>query len=394
MKKPLSIILRPKNFDDFIGHSEVITESFKQRVREGKVPNIIIWGPPGSGKTTLAEVIKNESKLNFIRVSGAETGIKELRVIIDNAKREKEFFQKETILFIDEIHRLDRKEQDFLLSFVENKDIILIGATTENPYFTIVPPLLSRCFLIILEPFKTEEMKVILERALKFLENIDLDFVAKEFLIEISNGDARFMLNVLESIKDEYKDEKIKIGFDELKKFLITKKIKFDKKEEHYNLISALIKSIRGSDPDASLYYLMRLIEGGEDLRFITRRLIILASEDIGLADPLALVIATSGAEAVERVGLPEAKLILSEVVLYLSKAPKDNRVLKAQEKVLEIIEKYGNLPVPLHLRNPVLKGLKELGWGEGYKYPHDHPGEKIDYLPDEIKDQKFFEEK
>lgn len=394
MKKPLSILLRPKNFDEFIGHKDIINEQFKQKVREGNVPNLIIWGPPGSGKTTLAEVIKNESKLNFIRVSGAETGIKELRVIIDNAKREKEFFQKETILFIDEIHRLDRKEQDFLLSFVENKDIILIGATTENPYFTIVPPLLSRCFLIILEPFKIEEMKDILERALKFLENIDLDFITKEFLFEISNGDARFMLNVLESIKDEYKDEKIKIGFDELKKFLITKKIKFDKKEEHYNLISALIKSIRGSDPDASLYYLMRLIEGGEDLRFISRRLIILASEDIGLAEPLALVIATSGAEAVERVGLPEAKLILSEVTLYLSKAPKDNRVLKAQEKVLEAIEKYGNLPVPLHLRNPILKGLKELGWGEGYKYPHDHPNEKINYLPDEIKDKKFFEEK
>lgn len=394
MKKPLSIILRPKNFDEFIGHKDIINEQFKQKVKEGNVPNLIIWGPPGSGKTTLSEVIKNESKLNFIRVSGAETGIKELRIIIDNAKREKEFFQKETILFIDEIHRLDRKEQDFLLSFVENKDIILIGATTENPYFTIVPPLLSRCFLIILEPFKFEEMKDILERALKFLENIDLDFVAKEFLIEISNGDARFLLNVLENIKDEYKDEKIKIGFDELKKFLITKKIKFDKKEEHYNLISALIKSIRGSDPDASLYYLMRLIEGGEDLRFITRRLIILASEDIGLSDPFALVIASSGAEAVERVGLPEAKLILSEVVLYLSKAPKDNRVLKAQEKVLEAIEKYGNLPVPFHLRNPVLKDLKELGWGEGYKYPHDHLDEKIDYLPDEIKDKKFFEEK
>lgn len=394
MKKPLSILLRPKNFDEFIGHKEIINESFKQRVREGKVANLIIWGPPGSGKTTLAEVIKNESKLNFIRVSGAETGIKELRVIIDNAKIEKEFFQKETILFIDEIHRLDRKEQDFLLSFVENRDIILIGATTENPYFTIVPPLLSRCFLIILEPFKFNEMIEILENALKFLENIEIDDVAKDFLIEISNGDARFMLNVLENIKDEYKDKKIKIDVENLKNFLITKKIKFDKKEEHYNLISALIKSIRGSDPDASLYYLMRLIEGGEDLRFISRRLIILASEDIGLADPLALVIATSGAEAVERVGLPEAKLILSEVVLYLSKAPKDNRVLKAQEKVLEVLEKYGNLPVPLHLRNPVLKGLRELGWGEGYKYPHDYPDEKIDYLPDEIKDQKFFEEK
>ncbi|MCX8095816.1 MAG: replication-associated recombination protein A [Caldisericia bacterium] len=394
MKKPLSIILRPKNFDEFIGHKDIIDDTFKEKIKSGFVPHLLIWGPPGSGKTTLAEIIKNESKLNFIRVSGAETGIKELRIIIENAKREKEFFQKETILFIDEIHRLDRKEQDFLLSFVENRDIVLIGATTENPYFTIVPPLLSRCFLIILEPFNDEEMNKILDRSLNFLGNIEIEDDAKRFLIEISKGDARFMINILENIKDEYKDEKVKINYENLKKFLITKKIKFDKKEEHYNLISALIKSIRGSDPDASLYYLMRLIEGGEDLRFITRRLIILASEDIGLSDPLALIIATSGAEAVERVGLPEAKLILSEIVLYLAKAPKDNRVLKAQEKVLEIIEKFGNLPVPLHLRNPVLKGLKELHWGEGYKYPHDHPNEKIDYLPEEIKDKKFFEEK
>jgi putative ATPase len=394
MRKPLSILLRPKNFDEYIGQKEVINDNFKNRIKRGDVPNLIIWGPPGSGKTTLAEVIKNESNFNFIRVSGAETGIKELRVIIDNAKREKEFFQKETILFIDEIHRLDRKEQDFLLSFVENRDIILIGATTENPYFTIVPPLLSRCFLIILTPFKNEEMNEILNRALNFLKNIKFDDKSKEFLIEISNGDARFMLNVLESLEEDFKNKEREIKLENLKEFLSTKKIKFDKKEEHYNLISALIKSIRGSDPDASLYYLFRLIEGGEDLRFITRRLIILASEDIGLSDPMALIIATIGADAVERVGLPEAKLILTEIVLYLARASKDNRVLRSMENALEIIEKFGELPVPLHLRNPVLNSLKKLGWGEGYKYPHDHPDEKIEYLPEEIKDKKIFEEK
>ncbi len=394
MRKPLSILLRPKNFDEYIGQKEVINDNFKNRIKREDVPNLIIWGPPGSGKTTLAEVIKNESNFNFIRVSGAETGIKELRVIIDNAKREKEFFQKETILFIDEIHRLDRKEQDFLLSFVENRDIILIGATTENPYFTIVPPLLSRCFLIILTPFKNEEMNEILNRALNFLKNIKFDDKSKEFLIEISNGDARFMLNVLESLEEDFKNKETIIKLENLKEFLSTKKIKFDKKEEHYNLISALIKSIRGSDPDASLYYLFRLIEGGEDLRFITRRLIILASEDIGLSDPMALIIATIGADAVERVGLPEAKLILTEIVLYLARAPKDNRVLRSMENALEIIEKFGELPVPLHLRNPVLNSLKKLGWGEGYKYPHDHPDEKIEYLPEEIKDKKIFEEK
>lgn len=394
MRKPLSILLRPKNFDEYIGQKEVINDNFKNRIKRGDVPNLIIWGPPGSGKTTLAEVIKNESNFNYIRVSGAETGIKELRIIIDNAKREKEFFQKETILFIDEIHRLDRKEQDFLLSFVENRDIILIGATTENPYFTIVPPLLSRCFLIILTPFKNEEMNEILNRALNFLKNIKFDDKSKEFLIEISNGDARFMLNVLESLEEDFKNKETIIKLENLKEFLSTKKIKFDKKEEHYNLISALIKSIRGSDPDASLYYLFRLIEGGEDLRFITRRLIILASEDIGLSDPMALIIATIGADAVERVGLPEAKLILTEIVLYLARAPKDNRVLRSMENALEIIEKFGELPVPLHLRNPVLNSLKKLGWGEGYKYPHDHPDEKIEYLPEEIKDKKIFEEK
>jgi len=394
MKKPLSIILRPKNFDEFIGHKEILTESFKEKIRKGDIPHIIMWGPPGSGKTTLSEVIKNESNLNFVRVSGAESGIKELRVIIDNAKREKEFFQKETILFIDEIHRLDRKEQDFLLSFVENRDIILIGATTENPYFTIVSPLLSRCFLVILKPYDYSEMNEILERSLKYLENLKIDEDTKKFLIEISYGDARFILNVLESLKDEVGNKEVQISYEDINRFLSTKKIKFDKKEEHYNLISALIKSIRGSDADAALYYLFRLVEGGEDLKFITRRLIILASEDIGLSDPMALVVAKSGAEAVERVGLPEAKLILSEIVLYLSKAPKDNRVLRSMENAIKLVEKFGELPVPLHLRNPVLKGLEDLGWGKGYKYPHNHKDEKIKYLPDEIKDIKIFEDK
>ncbi|MBP7139661.1 MAG: replication-associated recombination protein A [Caldisericia bacterium] len=394
MKKPLSIILRPKNFYEFVGHKEILTESFKEKIRKGDIPHIIMWGPPGSGKTTLSEVIKNESNLNFVRVSGAESGIKELRVIIDNAKKEKEFFQKETILFIDEIHRLDRKEQDFLLSFVENRDIILIGATTENPYFTIVSPLLSRCFLIILKPYDYSEMNEILERSLKYLKNLKIDEDTKKFLIEISYGDARFILNVLDSLKDEVGDKEVQISYEDINRFLSTKKIKFDKREEHYNLISALIKSIRGSDADAALYYLFRLVEGGEDLRFITRRLIILASEDIGLSDPTALVIANSGAEAVERVGLPEAKLILSEVVLYLSKAPKDNRVLRSMENAIKLVEKFGELPVPLHLRNPVLKGLENLGWGKGYKYPHNHKDEKIEYLPDEIKDIKIFEDK
>ncbi|RLD15433.1 MAG: replication-associated recombination protein A [Caldiserica bacterium] len=386
MKKPLSMRIRPKTFDEFVGHKDVLTRDFKEKIRSGNVFHLILWGPPGSGKTTLALLIEKESGLDLIRVSGAEVGIKDIRKIIEEAKKKREFFKKETILFIDEIHRLNRKEQDFLLSFVENRDIVLIGATTENPYFYIVPPLLSRCFLIELSPYSEEEMKSILEKGLKET-GIELNGEAKDFIVELSRGDARFLLNILESLEGDIKKSFTK---EEIQKFVLSKRIKFDKVEEHYNLISALIKSIRGSDPDASLYYLMRLIEGGEDLNFITRRLIILSSEDIGLSDPFSLVLATSGAEAVERVGLPEAKLILSELVLYLSKAPKSNKVLTAMKLALEDVKKYGNIPVPLHLRNPSVKGLKEIGWGKGYIYPHDHPEKKIEYLPKELKGKKY----
>jgi len=386
MKKPLSIRIRPKTFDEFVGHKDILTRDFKEKIRSGNVFHLILWGPPGSGKTTLALLIEKESGLDLIRVSGAEVGIKDIRKIIEEAKKKKEFFKKETILFIDEIHRLNRKEQDFLLSFVENRDIVLIGATTENPYFYIVPPLLSRCFLIELSLYSEEEMRSILEKGLKET-GIELNGEAKDFIVELSKGDARFLLNILESLEGDIKKSFTK---EEIQKFVLSKRIKFDKVEEHYNLISALIKSIRGSDPDASLYYLMRLIEGGEDLNFITRRLIILSSEDIGLSDPFSLVLATSGAEAVERVGLPEAKLILSELVLYLSKAPKSNKVLTAMKLALEDVKKYGNIPVPLHLRNPSVKGLKEIGWGKGYIYPHDHPEKKIEYLPKELKGRKY----
>ena len=388
MKKPLSIRIRPKTFDEFVGHKDVLTRDFKEKIRSGNVFHLILWGPPGSGKTTLALLIEKESGLDLIRVSGAEVGIKDIRKIIEEAKKKKEFFKKETILFIDEIHRLTRKEQDFLLSFVENRDIVLIGATTENPYFYIVPPLLSRCFLIELSPYSEEEMRIILEKGLKET-GIELNGEAKDFIVELSRGDARFLLNILESLEGDINKSFTK---EEIKNFVLSKRIKFDKVEEHYNLISALIKSIRGSDPDASLYYLMRLIEGGEDLNFITRRLIILSSEDIGLSDPFSLVLATSGAEAVERVGLPEAKLILSEIVLYLSKAPKSNKVLTAMKLALDDVKKYGNVPVPLHLRNPSVKGLKEIGWGEGYIYPHDHPEKKIEYLPKELKGRKYLD--
>lgn len=397
---PLAERVRPKTLDEFVGQEHLLgkEKALRKLLEQRKIFSMILWGPPGSGKTTLAKLISEIIKADFYQISAVSSGVKEIREIIQAAE---ENFKKNkyTILFIDEIHRFNKAQQDSLLHSIENGIITLIGATTENPSFEIIPPLLSRCRVYVLKPHSDEDLKRILRHAIskdEYLSSLHFDFIDEDYLVKNSNGDARILLNTLEVAIElaKTKGENLRIDKDIIQEALQKKKIDYDKLgEEHYNLISAFIKSIRGSDPDAAVYYLARMLEGGEDPLFIARRMVILAAEDIGNASPNALVLATSTFQACHFVGMPEARIILSQCATYLASQPKSNAAYLAIEKASEDVRNLPNYPVPLHLRNPVTKLMKELDYGRDYKYAHNYDDHFVqeNYLPEELKGKQYY---
>lgn len=400
---PLADRLRPRNLSEFVGQEHLVGQGkiLRQLIEKNEIPSMIFWGPPGSGKTTLAKIIAQEIEANFIQLSAVESGVNEIKNILERCK--KSLFPK-TILFIDEIHRFNKAQQAIFLSPVEKGEIILIGATTENPSFEIIPPLLSRCQVFLFYPLSFNHIATIIKNALTDKERglgkykIKIDRRALNLLIQMSNGDARIPLNALEIALKITKPDREKIyhlSLEIIKEALQHKTLFYDKKgDEHYQVISAFIKSLRGSDPDAALYWLARMIKAGEDPRFIARRMVIFASEDVGNADPQALIIAVAAAQAVEFVGLPEAEINLAQATTYLATAPKSNASYSALLKAKEDVERTLNLPVPLHLRNAPTQLLKKMGYGKDYLYPHNFPREKIkqEYLPKELKGRKYYQ--
>ena len=396
----LAYRLRPQNFKEFFGQEYLVGKDklIKKMIESGNLFSMIFWGPPGSGKTTLAFLISKETSADFHAISGVSAGKDDLRKIIAVANENK-LIGRKTILFIDEIHRWNKAQQDVLLPYVENGLIILIGATTENPSFEVISPLLSRCRVFVLKSLTEENLAKIIDRALtdaengmaKYKKSIEKD--AKELLIRLSGGDARIMLNALEIAITNFHEKKITPEI--IKEVFQTRSAGlYDKKaDEHYNIISAFIKSMRGSDPDAALYYLMRMLENGEDPKFIARRMIIFASEDIGLADRGALIQANEAFEAVHKVGMPESQLILAHIVIYLAKAPKSRTVPNAMMKAKQAVYEFPNEPIPLHLRNAPTKLMKNLGYAKNYSWSNNYVGptsENLSFLPEKLKDKKF----
>lgn len=401
---PLAERIRPNTLAEFIGQEHILGEgkSLRQLIEKDEVPSLIFWGPPGSGKTTLARLIANQTNSDFFQLSAVSSGIKEVREVVDYAEKNIRYKNKRTILFIDEIHRFNKAQQDALLHSVEDGVITLIGATTENPSFEVISPLLSRCRIYTLEPLSKRDLIKILQRAIetdKFMKSqkILMNEEVIDYLILLSGGDARIMLNGFETcIKlsaSNSSGEKI-ITKELVESALQKKAVQYDKAgEEHYNIISAFIKSIRGSDPDAAVYWLARMIEAGEDPKFIARRMIILASEDIGNADPYALTLATSCFTAIDYVGMPEGRIILAQTATYLASVPKSNSSYKAIEEAIADVRNLPSNPVPLHLRNAPTKLMKELGYADEYKYAHDFKENFVEqqYLPDNLKDKIYY---
>ncbi|AEH50232.1 replication-associated recombination protein A [Pseudothermotoga thermarum] len=395
---PLAERVRPKDLDDLVGQSHVMGKDgiLRKALEKGTIFSCILYGPPGCGKSSIGELIRKYVNAEFYMLSGAFHGANEIKQILTRAQEMKKY-GKQTVLFIDEIHRLNKSQQDVLLSKVEDGTIILVGATTENPSFEIIPPLLSRCRVIFLKPLSNDELVQIMKRALLVDEkissyNITVIDNALKAIAQMSQGDARFALNTLEMAVENARIFNLSVVDVENLQKLIGSKAASYSKEDHYDFASAFIKSLRGSDPDAALYYMIRMIESGEDPRFIARRMVILASEDIGLADPMALLVAIAAAQAVEYVGLPECVLNLAQAAIYLAAAPKSNSVYLAVERAKRIVKQTANVQVPLFLRNPVTKLMKEAGYGEGYIYPHEAGGfVKRNYLPDELKKVKIY---
>jgi putative ATPase len=402
---PLAARMRPSTFDNFVGQEHLVGQDrlLRKATESGQLPSIIFWGPPGSGKTTLAYIIANTTESHFSSISAVSSGVADLRRIIEEAKKRRQLYQQKTIVFIDEIHRFNKAQQDAILPFIEDGTVTLIGATTENPSFEVISPLLSRSRVLTLNPLSEKELSIILRRALKDkasglgkLEVIVAED-AFEYIIMMSNNDARVALNTIELASvttPPNNDGKRYITINIVEDALQRRILNYDKQgEQHYDIISALHKSLRGSDPDAALYWLARMIEAGEDPMYIARRLAIAASEDVGLADPIALVVAMSAQQAVHFIGMPEAYLALAEAVVYLATAPKSNSVYRAYSLVTKELHKGLNEPVPIHLRNPVTPLMSQLGYGKDYKYAHNYPEHYVEqqYLPDSLKGIRFY---
>lgn len=402
--QPLAERLRPRDLDDFCGQDHLLGKNavLRRLIDSGNIPSLILWGPPGVGKTTLATIIANNLKRPFFHLSAVHSGVKDVRETIDKARKQQFFSQPNPILFIDEIHRFSKSQQDSLLGAVEQGIITLIGATTENPSFEVISPLLSRCQVYVMNPLSESELTSLLNRALKkdhYLSGYDIEIRENEALLRISGGDARKLFNALELVvsseTNETGSEKIIIDNEKVLRHVQRNIALYDKNgEKHYDIISAFIKSMRGSDPNASVYWLARMVEGGEDPKFIARRMLILAAEDIGLANPNALLLAQACFDAVNVIGWPESRIILSETAIYLASSPKSNASYMAIEKATKAVNEKGDLPVPLHLRNAPTKLMKDLGYHKDYKYAHAYEGNFVrdNYLPEGLEGTRFYD--
>lgn len=399
MVKPLAERMRPSTLEEYIGQKHLVGKNavLRNMIEAGRISSFILWGPPGVGKTTLALIIANQLKVPFYTLSAVTSGVKDVRDVIDKARKGTFFNQGNPILFIDEIHRFSKSQQDSLLGAVEQGIVTLIGATTENPSFEVIRPLLSRCQLYVLKSLEKDDLMELLDRAItQDSELKKRNIILKETgaLLRYSGGDARKLLNILELVVDSYAEQDVEITDESVVSCLQQNPLAYDKDGEmHYDIISAFIKSIRGSDPDAALYWLARMIEGGEEPTFIARRLIISASEDIGLANPNALLLANAAFDAVNKIGWPEGRIPLAEATVYLATSPKSNSAYNGINDAMELVRKTGNQTVPLHLRNAPTKLMVDLGYHDGYKYSHDYPEHFVvqQYLPDNLKDVRLW---
>ncbi|MBR5656441.1 MAG: replication-associated recombination protein A [Prevotella sp.] len=399
MSTPLAERMRPHTLDEYVGQKHLVGEGaiLRKMIDAGRVSSFILWGPPGVGKTTLAQIIAHKLETPFYTLSAVTSGVKDVRDVIDRAKNNRFFSTASPILFIDEIHRFNKSQQDSLLGAVERGDVTLIGATTENPSFEVIRPLLSRCQLYVLKSLEKDDLLELLHRAIK--EDVELknrNIVLKETnaILRYSGGDARKLLNILELVVEAAGTDEVEITDDIVVARLQQSPLAYDKDGEmHYDIISAFIKSIRGSDPDAALYWMARMIEGGEDPKFIARRLVISAAEDIGLANPNALLLANAAFDAVNKLGWPEGRIPLAEAAVYLATSPKSNSAYLGIDAALSVVRQTGNLPVPLHLRNAPTELMKQLGYSDGYKYSHDFPGNFVvqQFMPDDLQNTRLW---